>query len=65
MIPGRICGGGWLRTRRSGFDLAQFEEFEAEGLDLGEDAEHRGLIFKRAGEALERQCLVACGTARL
>lgn len=36
--------------RRSGSDLAKLNEFDAEGLDLGKDAEHRGLIFKQAGE---------------
>ena len=31
-------------------DLAQFEKLKAEGLDLGKDTEHRGLIFEHAGE---------------
>jgi hypothetical protein len=39
-----------LRRGRSRADLAQLEELEAEGLDLGEAAEHCGLILKRAGE---------------
>ena len=34
----------------SGLDLAQLEKLEAEGLDLGKDAEDRGLVFKPAGE---------------
>ena len=40
-----LCG-----LRRSRPDLAQLEKLEAEGLDLPKDAEHRGLIFKQAGE---------------
>jgi hypothetical protein len=39
-----------LRRRRSRADLPQFEKLEAEGLDLREDAEHRRLILKKAGE---------------
>jgi hypothetical protein len=31
-------------------DLAKFEKIEAERFDLSEDAEHRGPIFKQAGE---------------
>src|SRR5258706_445780 len=40
-----LCG-----LRRSRPDLAQLEKLEAEGLDLRKDAEHRGLVFKQAGE---------------
>jgi len=36
-----------LRTRP---DLSELEQLEAESLDLGENAEHRGLIFKPTGE---------------
>ena len=36
-----------LRTRP---DLSELEQLEAESFDLGEDAEHRSLIFKPAGE---------------
>jgi hypothetical protein len=39
-----------LRPLRSRPDLAQFEKFEAERFDLRNDAEHRGPIFKQAGE---------------
>jgi len=31
-------------------DLVQFEKLKAQSLDLGKDTEHRGLIFKHAGE---------------
>jgi hypothetical protein len=30
--------------------LSELEQLEAESFDLGEDAEHRGLIFKPTGE---------------
>ena len=35
---------------RSRPDLAKFEQFEAERLDLRKDAEHRGPILEQAGE---------------
>ena len=36
--------------QRAHSDPSDFEQFEAEGLDLQEDAEHRGAIFKQAGQ---------------
>jgi hypothetical protein len=31
-------------------DSSEFEEFESQRLDLGNDAEHRGAILEQAGE---------------
>jgi hypothetical protein len=47
VIPRHRLLFGW---RRSGPDLAQFDELEAERFDLRKDAEHRGPILKQAGK---------------
>ena len=51
--PHKPCGGrsqASLTRCRSGPDLSELEQFEAERLDLGKDAEQRGPILEHAGE---------------
>jgi hypothetical protein len=40
----------WFTRCRSRRDLSEFEQFEAERLDLRNDAEQRGSILEQAGE---------------
>jgi hypothetical protein len=45
-----VVSAAWFMRCRLRPDLSEFEQFETERFDLRKDAEHRGAIFKQAGE---------------